>query len=230
MRLKWWRYQLWEAVMSMKGFDATEIIRILAGQLITVAALADGSLRPVSWWGSTTSMVFAAMACRIFFCPGDDDFVLVRLLLTMKGVSSSYEKERKSFTSFDDCLSQGSLANEAYQESWVNYLYMYGKEDENHNEDDCVTEVENVNENENKTDGNDHSVTEENRKGDDLSARRKFRKSNSAQNESKLSESNKRTENTLSTNTAANSESNSTKTESKEQQQISCPEMAKKYK
>ncbi|GJR40077.1 hypothetical protein Tco_1215761 [Tanacetum coccineum] len=43
MRLKWWRYQLWEAVMSMKGFDATEIIRVLAGQLITVAAMADGS-------------------------------------------------------------------------------------------------------------------------------------------------------------------------------------------
>ncbi|GKD70259.1 hypothetical protein Tco_1324349, partial [Tanacetum coccineum] len=57
MRLKWWRYQLWEAVMSMKSFDATEIIRVLAGQLITVAAMADGSC--------------------------DDDFVLVRLLLTM---------------------------------------------------------------------------------------------------------------------------------------------------
>ncbi|GJZ18331.1 uncharacterized mitochondrial protein-like protein [Tanacetum coccineum] len=104
-----------------------------------------------------------------------------------------------------------------------------GSED-NHNEDDRVTEVENVNENENKTDGNDHSVTEENRKGDDLSARKKFRKSNSAQNESKQSKSNKRTENTLSTNTAANSESNSTETQSKEQQQISCSKMAKKYK
>ncbi|GJX82945.1 hypothetical protein Tco_0332426 [Tanacetum coccineum] len=34
---------LWEAVMSMKGFDATEIIRILEGQLITFAAMADGS-------------------------------------------------------------------------------------------------------------------------------------------------------------------------------------------
>ncbi|GJT52756.1 hypothetical protein Tco_0978913 [Tanacetum coccineum] len=43
MRLKWWRYRLCEAVMSMKGFDATEIIRVLAGQLITVAAMADGS-------------------------------------------------------------------------------------------------------------------------------------------------------------------------------------------
>ncbi|GKD27200.1 hypothetical protein Tco_1233414 [Tanacetum coccineum] len=43
MRLKWWRYQLWEAVMSMKGFDATEIIRVLVRQLITVAAMADGS-------------------------------------------------------------------------------------------------------------------------------------------------------------------------------------------
>ncbi|GKC01267.1 hypothetical protein Tco_0987403, partial [Tanacetum coccineum] len=43
MRLKWWRYQLWVAVMSMKGFDATEIIRILEGQFITVAAMADGS-------------------------------------------------------------------------------------------------------------------------------------------------------------------------------------------
>ncbi|GJR78667.1 hypothetical protein Tco_0027325 [Tanacetum coccineum] len=100
MRLKWWRYQLWEAVMSMKGFDATKIIRVLAGQLITVSAMADGSsnglyvilkgplngvelVPPVSWRGSTTSMVFAAMACRIFFCPGDDDFVLVLLLLTM---------------------------------------------------------------------------------------------------------------------------------------------------
>ncbi|GKE98951.1 hypothetical protein Tco_0022302 [Tanacetum coccineum] len=43
MRLKWWRYQLWVAVMSMKGFDAIEIIRVLARQLITVAAMADGS-------------------------------------------------------------------------------------------------------------------------------------------------------------------------------------------
>ncbi|GJT62218.1 hypothetical protein Tco_0759963 [Tanacetum coccineum] len=29
--------------MSMKGFDAIEIIRVLARQLITVAAMADGS-------------------------------------------------------------------------------------------------------------------------------------------------------------------------------------------
>nr|GEU58709.1 hypothetical protein [Tanacetum cinerariifolium] len=49
-----------------------------------------------------------------------------------------------------------------------------GSED-NHNEDDHVTEVENVNENENKTDRNDHSVIEENRKGEDLSAKRKFK-------------------------------------------------------
>ncbi|GJZ05860.1 hypothetical protein Tco_0539653 [Tanacetum coccineum] len=32
-----------------------------------------------------------------------------------KGVSSSSQKERKSFTSFDDRLSKGSLANKAYQ-------------------------------------------------------------------------------------------------------------------
>ncbi|GKA59292.1 hypothetical protein Tco_0758605, partial [Tanacetum coccineum] len=79
------------SVVTGDDFDATEIIRVLARRLITVAAMADGScffdcypgplngvelILPVSWRGSTTSMVFAAMAC-------DDDFVLVRLLVTM---------------------------------------------------------------------------------------------------------------------------------------------------
>ncbi|GJU54482.1 hypothetical protein Tco_1228196, partial [Tanacetum coccineum] len=36
-------HRLWEAMMSMKGFDAIEIIRVLERQLITVAAMADGS-------------------------------------------------------------------------------------------------------------------------------------------------------------------------------------------
>nr|GEV37039.1 reverse transcriptase domain-containing protein [Tanacetum cinerariifolium] len=117
----------------------------------------------------------------------------------LKGVSSSSEKERKSFTSFDDCLAQGSLLgliincyafikllaralrrNENHLQA-LKIVYHKGHwpmkltSEDNHNEDDRVMEMDNVNENENKTDGNDHSVTEENRKGDDLSARRKFR-------------------------------------------------------
>ncbi|GJZ53925.1 hypothetical protein Tco_0608810 [Tanacetum coccineum] len=230
-----------------------------------------------------------------------------------KGVTSSSEKERKSFTSFDDCLSQGSLANEAYQhDSKWNQLFLcleppwsgffqkdtlfdnrlvvpmqdrvvpqnnnsppftsssfffgcnkdhserrYGSgflkgymalclasylEDEksgnedNHNENDCVTEVENVNENENKIDGNDHrGSSEENSTPNELtqtesneqSGTTNNEESNSAQNESKQSESNKRTENTDSTSTTTNSESNSTETESKEHQQIPNPQIVK---
>nr|GEW82478.1 50S ribosomal protein L1, chloroplastic [Tanacetum cinerariifolium] len=54
----------------------------------------------------------------------EKDYPLSRGTLTLmlvakllKGVSSRSKKEQKSFTSFDDCLSQGSLANEAYQNS-----------------------------------------------------------------------------------------------------------------
>nr|GEU62411.1 hypothetical protein [Tanacetum cinerariifolium] len=134
-------------------------------------------------------------------------FMRFKRPIHQKGVSSSFEKERKSFTSFDDSLSQGSLLgliincyafrrvlaralrmNENHLQALM-IVYHKGHwpmklpEDEksasedNHNKKDRVTKVENVNENGNKTDGNDHSVTEENRKGDDLSARRKFRNS-----------------------------------------------------